>query len=253
MPISFLNTTGGGGITLANAGNNGKISFSIAPAASTIVTSGLLFNLDMQNWTSGTTWPDSSGNGNNFTFYANPNNTTNGTVSNTGTGTAYWYSPGNNGAVAASAIFPANTDYSKGAVIYLTTSTINNIIGSTGQETFWGAGSSTLQAGNNNGDGYGVVTATTTLSSGTWYYVSMTFSTTTGWALYINGVARGTSASTTSRAAASTPQIFSYGGNGNQSVGKIAVAHTYTRALTAAEHLQNYNYLSTRYNGSTPA
>jgi hypothetical protein len=249
MPITFLNTTGTGNITLANRSNSGNITFAIN---NTMVTTGLLFNLDMKNWVSGTSWPDSSGNGNNFTFYLNPNNTTNGTVSNAGTNTAYWYSPGNNGAVAASAIFPANISYSKGAVIYLTTSVINNIIGATSQETFWGQGSNTIRAGNNNGDGYGAVLATSTLANATWYYVSMTFNGTTGWTLYINGVASGTSATTTNRAAASTPQIFSYGGNGNQSTGKIAVAHTYTRALTAAEHLQNYNYFSTRYNGSTP-
>jgi hypothetical protein len=250
MAISFLNTTGTGKLTMSNNTGVGKLNLSIN---SVLVTAGLLFNLDMQNWTTGTIWPDSSGNNNNFTFYQNPNITTYGKVSNIGTSTAYWYSPGNNGAVAASAIFPANTDYSKGAVIYLTTANINNIIGATSQETFWGSGSPTLQAGNNNGDGYSVVTSDITLSSGAWYYVSMTFSGTTGWVLYINGVAHGTSVSTTNRASTSTPQIFSYSGNSNNSIGKIAVAHTYTRALTAAEHLQNYNYFSTRYNGSIPS
>jgi hypothetical protein len=252
MPISFLNTNNTGGIALLNNNNSGKLGLSVASTVN-YVTNGLLFNLDMKNWTSGTTWPDNSGNGNNFTFYLNPNNTTNGTVSNAGTDTAYWYCPANNGAVAASAILPANTNYSKGAMIYLTVSSINNIIGSTAQETFWGQASNTIRAGNNNGDGYGAVIATSTLANATWYYVSMTFSGTAGWTLYINGAASGTSATTTNRAAASTPQIFSYAGNGNQSTGKIAVAHLYTRALTAAEHLQNYNYYSTRYNGSTPA
>jgi hypothetical protein len=250
MAISFLNTNNTGNLTLSNNTNSGKL---ILTNASTIVTSGLLFNLDMKDWTSGTTWPDSSGNGNNFTFYANPNNTTNGTVSNAGSNTAYWYSPGNNGAVASSTIFPANTNYSKGVVVYLTTSTISNLIGSFNYETFWGGGTSTLYAGNNNGDGYYTVNSDITLSSGTWYYLSLSFSGTTGWTIYINGVAHGTSATTNNRPNASTPQIFSYNGNANQSTGKIAAAHVYTRALSAAEHLQNYNYYSTRYNGSTPA
>jgi hypothetical protein len=216
--------------------------------SSNLITDNLLFNLDMQNYVSGTTWPDASGNGNNFTFYATP------TVVNTGTSTAYWSSPGNNGAVAASAIFPANTNYSKGVVFLYTGAAFNNLIGSTTQETFWGANSTFLQAGNNNGDGYQVVSSNpNAVTANTWTYVSMNFSGTTGWTLYINGVARGSSATTTNRSAASTPQIFSYSGNANQTIGKCAAAHLYTRTLSADEHLQNYNYYATRYSGSTPA
>ena len=81
----------------------------------------------------------------------------------------------------------------------------------------------------------------------------MSFNGTTGWTLYINGVAHGTNATTTNRASASTPQIFSYAGNANNTIGKIAVAHTYTRVLSAAEHLANYNYYATRYSGANPA
>ena len=64
--------------------------------ASGLITNGLLFNLDMQNYVSGTTWPDSSGNNNNFTFYQAPTGSSYGTVYNTGTNQAYWSSPGNN-------------------------------------------------------------------------------------------------------------------------------------------------------------
>jgi hypothetical protein len=240
----------GSGITIG-----GGITFSQA-LASGLITNGLLFNLDMQNYVSGTTWPDSSGNNNNFTFYQAPTGSSYGTVYNTGTNQAYWSSPGNNGAVAASAIFPANTDYSKGIVFQFTASTFFNLIGSgpsSSGETFWGSGSTTLQAGNNNGDGYGVVQANATLSANTWYYASLSFSGTTGWTIYINGVAHGTSASTTNRSSASTPEIFAYQGNSNNTTGKVAVAHIYTRALSAAEHLQNATYYLTRYNGSSPA
>ena len=227
---------------------------TISPAPTTgFITTGLLFNLDMQNYVSGTTWPDNSGNNNNFTFYQAPTGSGYGTVYNTGTRQAYWSSPGNNGAVAASAIFPANTDYSKGIVFQFTGTTFFNLIGSGTNETFWGSGTTTLQAGNNNGDGYGVVQANTTLSANNWYYASMSFSGTTGWTIYINGVAHGTSASTTNRPSASTPEIFAYQGNANNTTGKVAVAHVYTRALSAAEHLQNATYYLTRYNGSSPA
>jgi hypothetical protein len=246
MSIVLLNTNGIGKFSLANNNNNGRITMINASSFSP-VTSGLIFNLDMKNYSSGTALPDSSGNSNNFTFYATPS------VTNSGSSTSYATLPGNNGAVAASAIFPANTNYSKGVVFLFTGTTFSNLIGATSQETFWGAGTTSLYAGNNNGDGYQIVVSDITLTNNKWYYVSMTFNGTTGWTLYINGVAHGTSVSTTNRASASTPQIFSYAGNANNTTGKFAVAHLYNRALTAAEHLQNANYYLTRYSGSIPA
>ena len=56
----------GGGINIG-----GGVSIRTESSLS-YVTAGLLFNLDMQNYVSGTTWPDNSGNGNNFTFYQAP-------------------------------------------------------------------------------------------------------------------------------------------------------------------------------------
>jgi hypothetical protein len=224
----------------------------VVSSIATIVTDGLLFNLDMKNYVSGTSWPDSSGLGNNFTFYQQPTGSIYGTVFNTGNSSAYWSSPGNNGALAASAIFPANINYSKGAVVWTSSGTLNNIIGSS-QETMWGANTAYLQAGNSSANYYAVSSSPTTFLTSQWMYLGLSYNTTSGWKLYMNGTQIGTSATLGSRASASTPQIFSYGGNGNQSTGKIAAALLYTRELSATEHLQNYNYYTTRYTGSTPA
>ena len=219
----------------------------------TIVTTGLLFNLDMRSWVSGTTWPDSSGNGYNFTFYQNPNGAGYGTVSNAGTASAYWNSNlGNNGALAPSAMFPANINYSKGAVVWTSNGVLNNIIGSTGQETMWGVNGTYLQAGNNSGNYYEVSSNPTAFLNSQWMYVGLSFNTSTGWKLYMNGTQVGTSALLGARASASQPQIFSYSGNANNSTGKIAAALLYNREISAGEHLQNYNYYMTRYSGSTP-
>ena len=84
-------------------------------------------------------------------------------------------------------------------------------------------------------------------------YLGLSFNTSTGWQLYMNGTQIGSSALVGTRSSASQPQIFSYAGNGNNSTGKIAAALLYTRELSAAEHLQNYNYYATRYSGSSPA
>jgi len=213
-----------------------------------IVAGSLLFNLDMQNYVSGTAWPDVSGNGNNFTFYQLPTGSSFGTVVNAGTRTAYWSSPGNNGAQAASAIFPALTNYSKAVVVWTSSGTLNNLIGSTGLETMWGQGTAFLLAGNGvSGSYYEVSANPNAFLTGRWMYLGLSYNTSTGWKLYMNGVQTGASAGSTSRTGASTPQIFSYAGNANQSTGRIAAALLYTRELTAEDHQQNYLYYAARY------
>ena len=244
MPISFLNRTGTGGLSLVNRNNSGRLTLN-GPAS--YVTDGLLFNLDMQNWVSGTTWPDNSGNGNNFTFSGTP------TVTNSGTSTAY-FAAGGTYATAASAIFPANTSYSKGIVVRGNGSSFGtgNLISSTGNEAWYMNGSNQHWGGNNNGDGVQSARQTVgTIAYNLWYYLSMTFTSGVGWQFYVNGTAVTTTGPTNGKVV-STPQIAAFA-NGNALLGRVAVAHVYTRALTAAEHLQNSNYYNTRYNGSTPA
>jgi hypothetical protein len=232
----------GNGITFGKG-----ITISPAPITG-FITNGLLFSLDMQNYVSGTTWPDTSGNNNNFSFSSTP------TVTNLGTSTAYW---NNNGgsvfATASGAIFPANVSYSKGIVVRGNGSNFGtgNLISSTGAEAWYFNGGNTLYGGNNNGDG--VVSAHQT--SGTeayniWYYLSMTFTTGVGWQFYVNGSPVTTTGPTNAKVA-STPQIGAFA-NGYTLAGSVGAAHTYTRALSAAEHLQNATYYLSRYNGSTP-
>ena len=70
MPITFSNISGTGNFTLVNNTNSGRFSMSVAAAApltSSIVTSGLVFNLQTAPL-SGTTWTDASGNGYNATL-----------------------------------------------------------------------------------------------------------------------------------------------------------------------------------------
>jgi len=233
----------GSGITFGNG-------IKIYPDAATgLVTGSLLFNLDMQNYSSGTTWPDNSGNNNSFSFSGTP------TVTNLGTSTAYWNNTGGSiFATASSAIFGAVANYSKGIVVRGNGSNFGtgNLISSTGAEAWYFNGSNIMYGGNNNGDGVN----TSYQSSGSeayniWYYLSMTFITGTGWQFYVNGSPVTTFSASTVGKIASTPQIgaFAYG---YTLAGSVGVAHTYTRALTAAEHLQNANYYLTRYNGSTP-
>ena len=74
MPLTIINTSGTGNFTLINNSNSGQFLMSVAAAApltSSIVTSGLVFNLQTAP-SSGTTWTDATGNGYNATLQGTP-------------------------------------------------------------------------------------------------------------------------------------------------------------------------------------
>jgi len=76
MPIILSKTSGTGNIRLANRSNSGRIGMSAGTAAPSVITSGLVLNLDASNASSypgtGNTWFDISGNGRNFTWFSTP-------------------------------------------------------------------------------------------------------------------------------------------------------------------------------------
>jgi hypothetical protein len=72
MPGQFINRANSGNLSLINTSNGGKLTMSAASSTPSIVTSGLLLNLDAGNPSSypgtGTSWFDISGNNNNATL-----------------------------------------------------------------------------------------------------------------------------------------------------------------------------------------
>jgi len=242
--------------------NNNVISLNTN--TSSLVTGNVTYLLDMANYVSGSTWPDTSGNARNFTFYTGSGTTVPWTntsnVINLGTSTAYFHANNANWAKAPSAFMNASVSYTKGAVIrgngttgapmgagYLQCS-------AEARDTTWfNNGTPYFAAGNHTSSAYtDVLQSTGSESANTWYYVSVTFNPSSGWTLYVNGSLVGTSATTAVGPTATTPVIGATqtlpGFNGD-----IAAAHAYNRALSAAEHLQNANYWLSRYNGSVPA
>jgi len=231
----------------------------------TMVQDSLYYNLDMANYTSGNTWPDSSANARNFTFYAGNGTTTPWTstsnVVNLGTKTAYFHANNSNWAKAPSAFMNPSLNYTKGAVIRGNGS--NTVPMGAGylqcsaeaRDTTWfNNGTQAFGAGNHyNGATYSDVTQTTGAeANNTWYYVSVSYSTTAGWTLYVNGNLVGNSATVLPGPTSTTPVIgatqTSPGFNGD-----IAAAHAYSRVLSATEHQQNATYWLSRYNGSLPS
>lgn len=129
----------------------------------------------------------------------------------------------------------------------------NNVVSSDvgGHFCYFGGGNK-LQSGHSFWSNYGAFTSLTSFALNTWYHACVTFNTSTGMALYVNGVLDSTYVSTTTNPT-NTPvtgtgrvDIANYG-TGNNLAGSIGQVMVYNRALTASEVLKNYNALAGRY------
>ena len=242
---------------------------TVVPA--TQVTGSVLYNLDMQNYSAGspTVWPDTSGNGYNFTFYTGNGGTTPTapTVTNIGTNQAYFYTNTSIWAKAPSAIMNSTTNYTKAGVIRGLNASGGGpfyqgyfICTLEARDTFWWnnggtfpGGGGMLAAGNHTSSAYtDVLQAAIGESYNKWYYVSVSFNTSYGWSLYVNGVLVGASSRLNVGQNGTTPVIGATQSSPGV-IGNIAAVTVYSRALSATEHAQNAAYWLTRYNGATPA
>jgi hypothetical protein len=226
--------------TVTNSGVTETIDAPVAPG---IVKTNLLFELDINNFNGGTTWDDLSVNSNDFTFISTP------TLVHAGTDIGYWdNSQGTTYAQSLASILPSGS-YTKGAFIYTAGAGwgVGNIIsgGGSNDDAWYFASSPYLNAGHN---GQWSTVVSTAIPSDEWVYVCVTFDTSAGWKLYLNGNVVGTNSDTTpfTQAQASTQQIGAYNNSYNYA-GRIAAAHEYTRALTQSEIQHNYDYYHARY------
>ena len=210
-----------------------------------VVTNGLVVYLDAANPRSyvgsGTTVFDLSGSGNTSALVNGP------TYSSSNSGSFVFDGLDDYININSLANILSYTTYTKTAYFYVTSfSTANNIVsgGFSGQHAFWLQVSNRLYAGHNGA--WSTVTGNTTLSLNTWYFGAVTYSNSTGWKLYLNGIEDGTSANTTTFLGNQEILIGSYGG-GNNFTGRISSVQIYNRVLSAAEILQNYNATKKRY------
>jgi hypothetical protein len=90
------------------------------------------------------------------------------------------------------------------------------------------------------------ILASTTLSLNTWYYAAITLSSTAEAKIYLNGVLDGSGTHILESPSSNTLYIGRTG-SGEYFNGRIPVAHIYNRVLSAAEILQNYNALKSRF------
>lgn len=209
-----------------------------------VVLNGLIMHLDAANSKSypgsGTAWYDLSGVGNHATLYNSPTfATTNGGLLNFDAVNDY-------AKVNNTGILPT-TAYTKMAWFRPETGTSNNIIsGGNNDHAFWmGSTSTTLQAGHNGS--WAIVSYSPGNMLNRWWHGAVTFNTTTGWVLYLNGVQVATNSAVTPFGGPADVRISAYGDSSNLFDGDIPVAQVYNRVLTAAEVAQNFNAYRGRF------
>jgi len=236
MPLTLSNTSGAGNFTLVNNSNSGGLNMSIA---ATIVTDSLTLQLDASNASSypgsGTTWFDLAGAQQNITLVNSP--------TYTATAPSYFTFNGSNQRGTGTGAVLSSTTYTKSVWFYLNAYVDNNLVSSeTGGHYMFFAGGNKLYSGNSNWAGFpSNFPSVASFSLNTWYNATITFNTTDGMKLYINGNLD--SSYTTIKTAFTgdgSTNIASYGA-GNLLNGRIAKVYCYNRSLTAAEVLQNYN------------
>lgn len=211
-----------------------------------IVTDGLILYLDAANVSSysgtGTIWKDLSGNSGNAILQ-------NGTSFSTVKSGAMIFD-GSNDYVDTGALLPY-TAYTKTVWFYTSNFSAGNNLISGGdsnpnaQHFLWLGGVNRLTAGHNTS--YYLIQSSTTLLANTWYFGAVTFSSSTGWVLYLNGVQEATNGSTTTFTGGRNVLLGCFNLGGTVLQGGIAVASVYNRVLTGAEILQNYNVLKSRF------
>jgi len=235
MPITLSNTSGAGNFTLRNSSNSGRLSMSITNA---IITNGLTLQLDASDSTSypgsGTTWFDLAGTQQNITLV--------GTPTYTSTAPSYFTFNGSTQRGSGAGAVLSTTTYTKSVWFYLNALADNNLVSSdVGGHFMFFAGSNKLYCGHANWSVYTAFPSNANFSLSTWYNATLTFNTTDGMVLYINGSQDSTyTANKTAHSGNSSTNIAAFGA-GNLLNGRIAKVYCYNRSLTAAEVLQNYN------------
>jgi len=237
MPLTLTNRGTNGSLAISNV-NNGIGGLSLIPGLVPLVTDGLTLQLDAGNSSSypgsGTTWTDIAGTQQNITLVNSPTFTS-GTP-------AYFTFNGSNQRGAGSGAVLTTTSYTKSVWFYLNSYADNNLVSSdVGGHFMYMASSTKIYSGHANWGNYQDYPSTANISLNTWYNATLTFNTTDGMVLYLNGVQDSTyTTNKTAHSGNSSTNIASFG-SGNLLNGRVAKVYCYNRSLTSAEVLQNYN------------
>jgi hypothetical protein len=215
-----------------------------------IITDGLTLLLDAGYVSSyprsGSRWDDLSFSGNNGTLINTPtfNSSNNG----------YLTFNGNTQYVNVGGTPLGLSSYTKNIWFYLNSTSDNNLLSSdTGGHFMFFASTNKLYCGHSNWGVYTVFPSVTNFSNGVWYNACVTFDTTNGFVLYVNGVQDNTyTAQKTPIGGNGSTRIGAFGAGNNLLNGRVSVAMTYNRVLSSTEVLKNYNSFSSRFISPSP-
>lgn len=239
MSLRIINTGGNGGLSIQNTGGVGSFAITKTQTPISIVTDGLTLRLDAGNASSyggsGNTWTDIAGTQENITLVNSPTYTL-GTPS-------YFTFNGSTQRGSGTGAVLTTTTYTKSVWFYLNGYADNNLVSSaTGGHFMFMAGGTTLYCGHANWPVYTSYSSNATINLNTWYNATLTFNTSDGMVLYINGVQDSTyTDNKTAHTGNNSTNIASFG-VGNLLNGRIAKVYCYNRSLTSEEVLQNYNF-----------
>lgn len=235
-------------LTLINRGTKGSLilskktntfgGLSLISSGIQIVTDGLTLQLDAANTNSyggsGTTWTDIAGTQQNITLVNSPTFTS-------GTPSYFTFNGSNQYGTGTDAVL-TSTAYTKSVWFYVNGNNDNNLVSSaTGGHFMYMFSSNKIYCGHANWADYLAYPSTGNISLNTWYNATLTFNTTDGMTLYINGIQDSTyTANKAAHGGDSSVNIASFG-TGNLFNGRIAKVYCYNRSITAAEVLQNFN------------
>ena len=252
MPITLSNISGTGNFTLVNTNNSGRFAASIAATSptSSIVTSGLSIHLDAGNASSypgsGTTWTSLV---NNYS----------GSM-----GTGVGYSASNGGVLTFNGATTAFVNMYASTSALVSAATNNFSIESWYQSNNNQPEIAATGAGS-NGWVFGYFASTGTawkvtkygrvdLQAGAipqntaWHHAVLTYSSTTGVRVYIDGSLSGTAVNNTTNLFGGSS--FGIGKGESTSYmhnGSIAIFRWYSAVLSATDVLQNFNANKTRF------
>ena len=134
------------------------------------------------------------------------------------------------------------TTYTKSVWFYLNSYADNNLVSSeTGGHFMYLAGTNKIYCGHTDWPSYGVFPSNFNFELNTWYYVALTFNTTDGMKLYVNGVLDSTYTANKSPLVGNLSTNVGVFGTGNLLNGRVGRVFCYNRSLSDAEVLQNYD------------
>lgn len=230
-----MSITVGSGITL---GSGIQVGDPTPPPVTTNLTMYLDANDPASYSGSGSTWYDVSGFGADISLVGSPTFTPGSPAYFTFNGSSQ-YGTGSTPGILN------NSAYTKSLWFYLNGYADNNLSSSMpgGHFMYMGPNGTThkIYCGHTDWPSYIAFPSTTTFNLNTWYYVAVTFDTTVGMTLYVNGIQDATyNANLSPFTGDGSTNIATFGGS-NLLNGRISKAFFYNAKLSAGDILQNFN------------